>query len=361
MSISNKPNDQSTYKKNRPINELVHGQKRGRWIPDKLLEELALKTYKENGNGITFKHVIEGFRCSKGKAQRKLKNACIEKVDKNGKKGSILFRLNNERTNPQRYFPSCIKAEVIGSVRNKQIRLLNTTGVDHNKDRLFPPHYPLHNAIENQMTSSAFLTQLSLLPWQPLNMHNIHLWTIIDKSHYEEIFLKPWPYNETKIQVERIGVREVTFKFHKKGSIEIAISCSKYPFPIETDDDVNNFFVFLGQVKDRLARILSDPRERIVPLVDNWVLKYCDFNKDIEIGDIGQLMSLNIQIKSAGKAFRLYVKNLQDKFVLRGEKLETINQPITTFLNNSIIYPFNSMQKRFDEVIDLIKKLNEKD
>ena len=40
-----------------------------------------------------------------------------------------------------------------------------------------------------------------------------------------------------------------------------------------------------------------DPRERIIPSIDNWILKYCDFNKDIELDDksIGQLMGLNIK------------------------------------------------------------------
>ena len=116
-------------------------------------------------------------------------------------------------------------------------------------------------------------------------MHNIHLWTIIDKSHYEELKLKPWSNNKTKIVRERIGLREVIFKFNKKGSIEIDIACSTNPFQIETDDDVNNFFVFLGKVQDTLAYILSDPRERIVPSIDNWILKSCDFNKDVEIDD----------------------------------------------------------------------------
>jgi hypothetical protein len=80
-------------------------------------------------------------------------------------------------------------------------------------------------------------------------------------------------------------------------------------------------------VKDRLAYILHDPRERIVPQVDNWILKYCNFNKDIELDDekIGQLMGLNIQIKNAGEAFRLYVKNLENKFALRGEKVMKAN------------------------------------
>ena len=47
-------------------------------ISDNLLEELAIEKYKKNGKGITFKDVIEKFHCKKEKAQRRLKNACIE-------------------------------------------------------------------------------------------------------------------------------------------------------------------------------------------------------------------------------------------------------------------------------------------
>ena len=99
--------------------------------------------------------------------------------------------------------------------------------------------------------------------------------------------------------------------------MKLKLHVLKNPFQIETDDDVNNFFVFLRQVKDRLANILLDPQERIVPSIEKWILKYCDFNKDIEdvADENGQLMGLNIQIKYAGKAFRLYVKNLEDRFV----------------------------------------------
>lgn len=179
--------------------------------------------------------------------------------------------------------------------------------------------------------------------------------------------------NKTKIKRERIGLREVVYKFHKRGSIEIEIACSRYPFQIETDDDVYNFFIFLGQVKDRLANILNDPRERIIPPVNKWILKYCDFNKYVEIGDndIGQLMNLNLQVKHIGKAFRLYVKNLEDKFVLRGEKVTKVDQPITIFLNDSIQHPFHfingklnkfseKVEERFNEIINRIDKLEEK-
>jgi hypothetical protein len=183
-------------------------------------------------------------------------------------------------------------------------------------------------------------------------MHNIHMRTVIDKSHYEEIKLKPYSNdNKTKLQRELIGSREVIYKFNKNGSIEIEIGCSKNPFPIETSYDIFNFFVFLGQVKYTLAIILNDPRERIVPPVDKWILKYCDFNKDIELDDknIGQFMDLNIQIKYAGEAFRLYVKNVEDRFALRGEKVVKVNQPITSFMNNSILSPLNLIDSKLNE------------
>ena len=82
-------------------------------------------------------------------------------------------------------------------------------------------------------------------------------------------------------------------------------------------------------------------------------------DKDIELDDknIGQLMNLNIQIKSVGKAFRLYVKNLEDRFSLRGEQVKKVNQPITTFLNDSIQSPLHLIDNKFDEVpITLLKK-----
>jgi len=81
-------------------------------------------------------------------------------------------------------------------------------------------------------------------------------------------------------------------------------------------------------------------------------LKYCDFNKDIELENknIGQLINLNIQIKYAGEAFRLYVKNLEDRFVLRNEKLVKVNQPITAFMNNSIFNPLHLIDSKLNEL-----------
>lgn len=359
MSPSNLQNELFLSEENGPNDDLDHSvYGRGKWIHPIDLEKLEVTKYRINKKGITYTDLVSNFGIAKTKAQRRLKNACFE-MEKNGKKSSILFTLD-KRTKPQQYYPSCIKAEVIEDVIKKQNRLIGTTGVSYsNKGQ--SSYYPLHNAIENQIVSS-FLTELSLLPFQPLNLHNIHLWTIIDNSHYEEIN-QSLSINKTKIKKERIGLRDVVYKFNKRGSIEIIIACSKYPFPIETDDDVNDLFVFLGKVQYTLAYILSDPRERIVPPVDKWILKYCDFNKDVEIIDknIGQLLGLNIQIKHVGKAFRLYVKNLEDRFVLREERTMKVDQSITTFMNDSILHPYHLIKKEFDELKNIIlEKLNEK-
>ena len=67
-------------------------------------------------------------------------------------------------------------------------------------------------------------------------------------------------------------------------------------------------------------------------------------------------MNLNIQIKHAGKAFRLYVKNLEDRFVLREERTMKINQPITTFMNESILSPFHLINSKVNEFINIVDK-----
>ena len=72
-------------------------------------------------------------------------------------------------------------------------------------------------------------------------------------------------------------------------------------------------------------------------------------------------MDLNIQIKHAGKAFRLYVKNLEDRFVLRGEKVMKVNKPISIFLDDAILNPFHLINSKVNELINNIvdKKLAE--
>jgi hypothetical protein len=69
-----------------------------------------------------------------------------------------------------------------------------------------------------------------------------------------------------------------------------------------------------------LLYVLNDPRERAVPSIREWHLSECDINKDIEISDIMQLSSIDIQLKYADRVFRQYVKSLHDKAVYRCEE-----------------------------------------
>ena len=243
--INNQPvaeNGPNEVFENRPFDQLVHRYGKWQHISSTEIENLAITKYQSCGLGITFYDITTTFQCKKTKAQKKLKLLCNESSNKNGELVKPkLFTIN--RTKPQQYFPNCLRATII---KNKRNRLIDPTGVNYNNKA--SSYYPLHNAIEQQM-ASYFLTQLALLPFKQLNMHNIHICTIIDKSHYEYIQLKSCPdKNKSKIQRELIGSREVVYKFNKNGSIEIEIGCSKHPFPIETNNDVNNFFVFLGKL-----------------------------------------------------------------------------------------------------------------
>ena len=113
---------------NRPIEQLVRSHQRKKRISPNELKEFAKKKYLINGQGITFTNLIKEFGCSKKQAQLRLKNGCKEKIDKDGKKSSILFTLDNERTIPQQYYPSCIKATII---KNKRNRPIDPTGVTY--------------------------------------------------------------------------------------------------------------------------------------------------------------------------------------------------------------------------------------
>ena len=153
--------------KNRLTEQLVHGYGRRKGIPNNELEKVAIEKYQENGKGITYVDVIEEFKCSKDKAQRKLKNACIENV-RDGKKSSVLFRLDDERTIPQQFFPSSIKATII---ENKRNRLIGTTGVSL---------YQNHNF---EKLKARYISELlSLLQNQPLSIHKVHLKLSIDRG-----------------------------------------------------------------------------------------------------------------------------------------------------------------------------------
>jgi hypothetical protein len=113
----------------------------------------------------------------------------------------------------------------------------------------------------------------------------------------------------------------------------VFIACSNNPFKLETESDESLLFAFFGQVRDRLLYLLSDPNERIVPLITEWWLVGCDVNKDVEISDMMQLTGIHIQLKDADRVFRLYIKSLGDKAVRRAEESLKLSSPLVEGLH----------------------------
>jgi hypothetical protein len=97
-------------------------------------------------------------------------------------------------------------------------------------------------------------------------------------------------------------------------------------------------------VRDRFLYHVSDIEEQHVPNLLNWILKQCDLNKDVEIDSTAQLTFPDIQLKSADRVFRLYVKVIKDKAYCKGEESLTLNQILPEALDN-IRHPYKSKRK----------------
>lgn len=125
----------------------------------------------------------------------------------------------------------------------------------------------------------------------------------------------------------------------------IFVACSNNPFKIGDEADESILYSFLGQVRDRLLYLVTDPCERIVPPITKWVLTGCDINKDITVTDMLQLSAINIQLKNAGKVFRLYIKSCGDKAVYRVEESVKMHSSLVDVLH-TIRSPREPQDKR---------------
>jgi hypothetical protein len=323
-----------TTNENVPLSELGRSTCR-RYIPKRKIQELAIEKYKARGEGIVFEDITSAFPCSKIKAQRILKDCC-NKTGNNSR--PLLFR-SFKRTNPQQYFPSCIRADILEDFKKRENVLKHPTEVTYS---LKSPFSNLHT----QQKSQNFLDVLTSLPFAPKCIHKLQLQLSINSTGYDDLKLFFDKDKSNRLtHTERIGkaqsITNVTYIVYPKGKIMVYIACSDNPFKLETDNDVSSLFVFFGQVRDRLLYLLSDVREKIVPDVMEWSLIQCDVNRDVEIDDNMQLTLPDIQLKYADRVFRLYVKSLHDKAVCRREESLKLNLPLPEAFDN-IRHPYKS-------------------
>jgi len=79
-------------------------------------------------------------------------------------------------------------------------------------------------------------------------------------------------------------------------------------------------------------------------------------NKDIEIDDKAQLTFPDIQLKSADRVFRMYVKIIKGEAYCRGEESLSLNQRLPEALDN-IRHPYKSLESKIDTLTKLLDKV----
>jgi hypothetical protein len=283
-----------------PKDELAHTSILSKRISKKKIEELAIQKFRTCGQGIDFSDVMK-FNCSKTKAQRILKDCCQQR---------IFFR-SPKRTNPQHYYPSVLKADILEKLKQRNNVPIDLTEVISSKA-------PLSN-IEQQKAQN-LLDILFSLGHSPLYIHKLHLQVSLEPMYYSDIQKNCSKYNRAKQHEEKVGKSIVKYLVYPNGKVMVFVACSNNPFKLEDEADESILYSFLGQVRDRLLYLVTDPHERIVPPITKWVLTGCDINKDITVTDMLQLSAINIQLKDANRVFRLYIKSLGDKAVYRVEE-----------------------------------------
>ena len=308
-------------------------------ISQRSIEGIAVEKFKSRGLGITFEDIQVRFRVKKPRAQRTLKHYYMKRVLFTAEEliNQGIDYLRN--TNPQQYFPSCIKAEIIENLNRKNSVLVQPTGVN------------LPNGTLNQ----SFLDVLIQLQYVPLHIHKLQLMLHLDKEYYNQLPHKENHINRAKRHEENIGTRHINFTLSPNGTVEIAVKSSDNPFKLQTDDDELAIFSFLGQVRDRLLYLVRDPKELYVPSIMEWVLKQCDLNKDVKINDKAQLSLPDIQLKTAATVFRLYIKSLKDRAVCRAEESVKLDILLPEALDN-IRHPYNS---KLSKILEFVQKNEE--
>jgi hypothetical protein len=189
-------------------------------------------------------------------------------------------------------------------------------------------------------------------------IHKLHLQLSVASEYYHTITeaLPKAKKNKGKQHLEHMARGDVNFIIYPNGKVMVFIACSNNPFKLETDEDEGNLFSFLGQVRDRLLYVLNDPRERAVPSIMEWHLSECDINKDIEITDMMQLSSIDIQLKYADRVFRQYVKSLHDKAVYRCEESLVFNDTPLVKALDQIRNPYKSLENKIDNLAAALER-----
>lgn len=343
--------------KNVPLEQLGHSLGPRKYVKSKNLEELAIE---KSSKGITWKDLRDNFSCSKDEAQRKLKYFHSKRVLFTAQdlmdQGLNLPPTFGNR-NPQRYYATSIKADIIEKIKNEYKNVpIQPTGVRHSSIA------PLSNAMGHQKVQTILDVLVAWGGNAPFYMHKIQLHLNVEPAYYNDIIIESadrnraiQSRNRAKLRQEYVGMTRVNYTYSPNGKVQIFVACSRYPFKIESDEDIGILFSFFGQVRDRMLRHMGDPHERKVPVPTKWRLVGCDIHKDIVIDEKMQLTLPDMQIKEADRVFRLYVKPSGDKAFYRIEESVSPRGLLPQALDN-IRNPNKEIEEKIDKLMKLVER-----
>lgn len=340
---------------NVPLEQLGHSIGPRQYVKTTRLEDLAIE---KASKGITWEDIRDKFACSKGDAQRKLKYFHSMRVlftaqDLMDQGLDLPPSFGN--TKPQRYYATSIKADIIEKIKKEYKNVpIKPTGIRHSSVA------PLSNAMEHQKAQSFLDVLVAWGGTAPFYIHKIQLQLNVERACYDDINIIEsadkneaiQPKKRAKLLQEYVGMTRVNYIYSPNGKVQISVACSRYPFKIETDEDIGILFSFFGQVRDRMLYHLHDPHERKVPVPTKWRLVGCDVNKDIMIDEKMQLTLPDIQLKDAVGVFRLYVKPSGDNAFYRIEESVSPNIVLPQRLDS-----IRNLNKAIEAKIDGMTKL----
>lgn len=338
-----------TEEKSVPIQQLVHIPSRKKYIRLEDVMRFIEDRFDKKKKGTKFADLEKGFGIRKARAQRILKRAAEKKH---------LFSYP-ARTNPQSYFPQSRHADVVMYFKNNRNVPRDTTSINTQ-----------FTSLESQKATS-LLQVLQLSGPLPRYIHNLHLELSIDREFYSSIDVPIQKVNKAKKLGCRIDNNNVNLVFYRTGTVVVEIVCTKKPFKIENLEDEIRFTSYVGQVRCKIADLLSDSSGNIVPELTRWQLVECDINIDVPITDAllqsfpaiqiypdlrrMQLQGFKMPLSLFTGTLRVYPKSLGEQGVMRLEELCTPALTLPAAIHN-LFHPNAAMEKKLDNLTHLIEQ-----
>ena len=148
------------------------------------IELLAVSVYKNNGNGLTFYHLLSsGLARSKVQAQLTLKH-CLKK--------QVIFTISNYK--PQLYYPTCLKSDILkNKFKNIPIGLTELGFSNTSNSSINNASSHIYNNKNGSVCDHCIVIQpleayvLPLLPPAPLHIHKMQFKLGIKREYYNDI------------------------------------------------------------------------------------------------------------------------------------------------------------------------------